>query len=97
MKGDKRVRWFFQIRGAYYARSAIMAVKRIDKTSVGRDNVQRNWIITLSPDVVPDPKYRQVWASDDEAAELVEMLEAECGKLERINSSGNGVVSEKPF
>jgi hypothetical protein len=93
MKGDKRVRWFFRIRDAYFARSAILMVKRAGRSSIGKDGVARQWVITLSPDVAPDPKYRNVWASDEEAHALVNMLEEECGKLVQ---QGLGEL-EKPF
>jgi len=81
MKGDKKTRWFFRIRDAYLARSAVLMVKRNRKPSVGPDGVARAWVITLTAEISLDPKYRVLWASDEEAAPLLEMLEEECGKL----------------
>jgi hypothetical protein len=84
MKGDKKAKWFFKIRDAYYARSAIMMVKHNQKPSVGRDGIERSWIITLSAEVAPDIRFRNVWADDREIAPLLEVLEEECGKLPKI-------------
>lgn len=91
MKGDKKVRWFFRIRDAYFARSAILMVKRNRKASVGKDEVERRWVVTLSADAAPDPKYRCIWADEEEIAPLLEMLEEECGKL-----SGTTFIPEGP-
>lgn len=73
----KKTKWFFKLRGSFYARSAIIIVRRNDKPSVGKDGVERHWVITLSPDAVNDPKYRAVWASDEEVVPLIECLEQE--------------------
>lgn len=97
MKGDKKTRWFFRIRDAYFARSAILAVKRASKPSIGKDQIERQWIITLSAEVAPDPKYRNVWASDEEAAPLLEMLEEECGRLEKVERAETVAASMPAF
>lgn len=86
-KRDKKVRWFFRIRDAYVARSAILQVKRSSTPSVGRDGVERRWVVTLSAEVVTDPRYRNVWASDDEIASLLATLEEECGSLESVKAA----------
>ncbi len=83
MKNDKKTRWFFRIRDAYIARSAILMVKRNQRVSVGKDGVERVWVVTLCAETSSDPRYRSIWASEEEIAPLLEMLEEECGKIKR--------------
>ena len=77
MKGDKKSGWFFKLRGNFYARPAILTVKHNEKPSIGKDDVARNWVIKLNWEAAGDPRFSTLFASDEEIAPLLAVLEAE--------------------
>ena len=67
--------WLFKLRGDYYALSAILAVKHNRKPSVGADQVPRAWVVRITTEAAGDPKFSTLWASDEEIAPLLAVLE----------------------
>lgn len=69
---------FVKVRGNYFAWDQILGVLRSKKAFKGKDGVMRSVIVRVRPEAIgaTETKHCSIWASDEEAKELLEALEA---------------------
>ena len=71
------MREFYKIKGSFYARTSIKAVRHT-KEKIGKDNISRDWIVVVDTQCVGgDPKYADIWCTKKELGILLEDLEQE--------------------
>ena len=69
---------FVKIKGDIFAIDAIISVRKVRNAPTGIDNVERGWVVRVTPESMafpPDPKHCTIWASEEEVQPVLEALE----------------------
>ncbi len=64
---------FVKVRSMLVSIDHIVTIKR-SKPSVGYDKVSREYVVTLSQEAEPNPKYRRRWMSAEEIAPILHLI-----------------------
>jgi len=79
---DKTMR-FVKLRGDYYALDEIRSVRKLNKPSKGHDGVERTRVVRVTEAAMgtEESKYCSIWLSEDEAEELLKLIEQESAEV----------------
>lgn len=70
--------WFIKVApGQVFNRSEIRSVRRTRTPSVGKDKVERSWVLTVSPESVGGVSFSRIWLTEAEAERLCGLLGVE--------------------